>query len=534
MTRRDFLKLAGTTSLGAVLAACAPAPTPAPPPAPTTAPVPTAAPQAQVPASPTPLPKPKRGGVLRIIPADAPTQFDPMMAGTTADVDAMCAAYDNLATRMVAEKDEPIRPGLAESWEYSQDGLSYTFKLRKGVTFHHGKPFTAKDVEYTFQRIQDPKSGSLYAANLRTVSKTEVVDDYTIRFVLKEPNVTFPYLISAAGFGIVPSDRTTEQLAKEPSGTGPFKLAQYTAGERLVFKRNEQYWDKELPYLDELQFSFISEPAAQLVALTSGSVDIVDQVGIENLAQLEKATGIKVVEGPRGLYHLFAMHATEKPFDDVRVRQAFKYAIDRAALQKAILQGRGSIANDQPIGPENAFWANVAPFPYDPAKAKQLLAAAGYADGLKVTLSVAEIGARIIDAAVALQEMVKAAGITITIDKVPMQTYYAQKYMQTPFFVSWWPLLSEPDHILSICYLSKAGFNESGWGDPKLDDLIAKGRQERDPAKRRPIYAEIQKLISEQGGVLIPYFMPLYAATRANVNGYAPAAIIRPQFIWLG
>ncbi|MDE3091930.1 MAG: twin-arginine translocation signal domain-containing protein, partial [Chloroflexota bacterium] len=275
MTRRDFIKLAGTTSLGAVLAACVPTPTPAP----------TTAPPTLAPASPTALPKPKRGGVLRIIPPDVVTQFDPMMAGTAAELDAMCAAYDNLATRMVAEKDEPIRPGLAESWDYSQDGQSYTFKLRKGVTFHHGKPFTAKDVEFTFQRIQAPKSGSQYASHLRMLSKIEVVDDYTIRFILKEPDVTFLYRISAAGFWIVPSDRTAEQLAKEPSGTGPFKLAQYTAGERLVFKRNEQYWDKELPYLDELQFSFISESAAQLAALTSGSVDIVDQVGIENLAQ---------------------------------------------------------------------------------------------------------------------------------------------------------------------------------------------------------------------------------------------------------
>lgn len=524
MTRRDFIKLAGTMTLGAILAACAPTP----------APVPTAIAPTGAPASPTALPKPKRGGVLRIIPADAPTQFDPMMAQTSADVDAMFAMYDNLAARMVAEKGEPIRPQLAESWEYSQDGLSYTFKLRKGVTFHHGTPFTAKDVEYTFQRILDPKSGSQFTSGLKTLSKIEVVDDYTIRFHLKEPNPTFLYRISGGGFGIVPSDRTAAQLAKEPSGTGPYKLAQYTAGERLVLKRNEQYWDKELPYLDELQFSFISEPAAQLAALTSGAADIVDQVGIENLAQLEKAAGVKVVEGPRGLYHLFVMNTATKPFDDVRVRQAFKHAMDRAALQKAILQGKGALGNDQPIGPENTFWANVAPLPYDPAKAKQLLTAAGYADGLKVTLSVADITPRVVDAAVALQEMVKPAGITLTIDKVPMQTYYTQKYMQSPFFVSWWPAFSEPDYILSLAYISKAGFNESGLSDPKLDELIVKGRQERDQTKRQPIYAEVQKLISEQGGVMIPYHMPMYSATRANVNGYAPAGTIRPQFIWLG
>ena len=519
LTRRQCLQFiaggAGAVALQSLLSGCSPI-----------------APAAQSPATTATAGKPKRGGVLRYIPPDSLSQFDPAMGQKNAEISALLCAYDTLTYHDVTTKGEPVRPQLAESWEQSPDGLSYTFKLRQGVTFQHGTPLTAKDVAYTFQRIRDPKMGSHWANNLKTLDKIETTDDYTVKFHLLSPDVTIPYLFAMPGFAIVPHDRTAEQLAKEPGGSGPFKLAQYLPGERLIFKRNENYWNKELPYLDELQFHFISEPAAQFAALTSDAADVIGQISISNVAQIEQAGGLKVVEGEQGRYHLFAMRATEKPFDDVRVRQAFKHAIDRAALQKAILLGRGAIGNDQPIGPSNTFSANVPPLPYDVAKAKQLLTEAGYPNGLEVTLSVAEIMPGIVDAATALQEMFKAAGIIVTLDKVPVPTFFGQKYKKTPFFASWWPLFSEPDYILYSAYLA-GGSNETGWSDPKLTELITQGRRERDQAKRRQIYADVQKMISEQGAVIIPYFIPSLGAARANVNGFVPASPPRLPFVWL-
>jgi peptide/nickel transport system substrate-binding protein len=381
--------------------------------------------------------------------------------------------------------------------------------------------------------LLDPALGSSFGTSLMSLDRMEIVDEATVKFHLKTPDVTLPYKLGNAGLQIVPHDRTNEQLASAPSGTGPFRLTEHVPGERTVIQRNETYWEQDQPYLDEVQLLFIPEAAGQIAALTSGTVDIVAQVGIENLPLLENAEGIQVLENSLGIYHIFVMRAVDKPFDDVRVRQAFKHAIDRAALQGVILQGHGAIGNDQPVVPGSPFWANVTPLAYDVGQAKQLLAEAGYPDGLTVTLSVAEFIPRIVDAAVALQEMLKPAGITLTLDKTPVDSYWAEKYMQTSFFASWWPAYSEPDVPLSLGYVSNAPYHESGLSDPKLDELITKGRGERDLAQRKQVYAEVQQWISQEGAVLIPYFAPLWVATRTNVQGLVPAALIRPQFIWL-
>lgn len=167
-------------------------------------------------------------------------------------------------------------------------------------------------------------------------------------------------------------------------------------------------------------------------------------------------------------------------------------------------------------------------------KAKALLAEAGYPNGLEVTLSTSDIGGpRINDAAIAIQEMVKAAGFTLTLDKVPAGEFWSQKYMQTPFFISWWPVFSDPNAILPDAYSSQGDFNESGWSDPKVDELISAGRAELDVEKRKQLYAEAQQIICEQGATLIPYFAPYLQAIRHNVQGHIPSPRIVYQNLWL-
>jgi len=516
--RRQFLQVAASAAALVSLSACTPLAPPAAPPAGgslATKPVVT---------------EPKRGGVLRLVPADDVTTLDPGTSGTVADVQLGFMLYNTLTRRSEGEAGAPIYPELAKAWEMNEDATIHTFHLHQGVTFHHGTAFTAKDVEYSINRLIDPAFGASIGASLGAIDKLEIVDDFTIKFHLKAPNVTLPFVLSGPGTQIVPHDRTTEALRKEPSGTGPFVLAERIPGERTVVKRNEHYWDKEHPYLDEVQLLVIPEVAA----LTSGTVDMLYQIGLDNLSMLENAAGVELLESSQGVYPVFVMHVADKPFDDLRVRQAFKHAIDRAALHKAMMQGRGIIGNDQPIGPGSPFWADVQPLAYDVEKAKNLLAEAGYPDGVEVTLSTAEIGGpRLNDAAIAIQEMVKAAGITITIDKGPVGSFYAEKYMKVPFFVSWWPVFSEPDGILPLAYRAQGFYNESGWSDPNVDELIATGRGKQDLEKRKAIYAEVQQIISEQGGVLIPYFAPFLQAIRSNLHGHIPGTRVAYQNVWL-
>ena len=523
LSRRHFLQIVGGGAASlALLSACVP-------PTPTSQ---SSAPDASVASDAT---TPQQGGVLRIAMSDDVTTLDPATGvNAAADIQLGFLLYNTLTRRSEGETGTPIYPELAESWEVNEEATIHTFHLVQNATFQHGTAFTAKDVEYTVNRLLDPSLGSSVGNSLGSIDKMEIVDDFTIKFHLKAPNVTLPFVLSGPGTQIVPHDRTTEELVKEPAGTGPFVLAERMPGERTVVKRNTNYWDKTHPYLDEVHLLMLPEPTSQIAALTSGTADMLYQIGLESVPTLENAPDVMVLESIQGIYPVFVMRVTEKPFADVRVRQAFKHAIDRAALNQAIWQGRGSIGNDQPIGPGSPFWADVPPLAYDLAKAKELLTAAGYPDGVEVTLSTADVGGpRLNDAAIAIQEMVKAAGITITIDKVPVGAYYGQKYMQVAFFVSWWPVFSEPDGVLPLAYASQGFYNESGLSDPKLDDLIVAGRGELNGEKRHAIYAEIQQMISEQGGVLIPYFAPILQAVRSNVKGHIPGARVAYQNLWL-
>ena len=385
---------------------------------------------------------------------------------------------------------------------------------------------------YTFQRLLDPALGSSVSATLHFLDRVVAVDEQIVEFQLKTPNVILPSTLANFFFSIVPHDRTSEQLSQQSAGSGPFQLAEQVPGERAVLKRNPQYWHPEQPYLDEVQLLTITEATSQIAALTSGTVDMVAQVGLEQLPVLEPNAEIKLIEN-QGLAHLFVMRVTDKPFDDVRVRQAFKHAVDRPALQQLILQGHGQPGNDQPVSPHSPYWANVPPLAYDIEKAKQLLADAGYADGVAVTLTVTDLTPRIVDAAVALQEMVKPAGINITLEKTSMDVYLSEKYGQTPFYVDWVPLPLEPDNVLTLSFGREAPFNLSGWSDDRVDELVNNARQEREPAKRKQMYGEVQQRISQEGAVLIPYFAPGWIATRTHVQGIIPSNFIRAESIWL-
>ncbi|MCB0063541.1 MAG: ABC transporter substrate-binding protein [Caldilineaceae bacterium] len=441
--------------------------------------------------------------------------------------------YNNLTRRSEGEVGAPLYPELADAWEMNDDATVHTFYLHQGVHFHHGTPFTARDVEYTINRLIDPAFGSNVGTALGVIDRLEIIDEFTIRVHLKMPNATLPYLLGEAGMQIVPHDRSSEELSQEATGTGPFVLADRIPGERIVARRNERYWEDARPYLDEVQLMVIPEVATQVAALSSGTIDMLPQVGFDILPAVEQIADVTILESLQSIYPIFAMRVTDAPFDDLRVRQAFKHAIDRAALHTVIMQGRGGIGNDQPIGPGSSFWADVPPLAYDVEKAQQLLNEAGYSDGVAVTLAAADTGGpRVTDAAVAIQEMVKAAGITMSIERVPASTFYAEKFMQAPFFTSWWPAYSEPDGILPLSYVTEGVYNLSGWSTPRVDELVAAGRGEPDAEQRKALYAEVQAIISAEGGVLIPYFAPYLQAVRSNLHGHIPASRVVYQQLW--
>jgi len=516
LNRRQLLQWLGGAATGLTLAAC----TAGTPPA-----------QPEVAASPSS--QPQRGGVLRIAFADTLTQLDPALAVSNAEIAYGFTVFENLTSVDYTDPAYPVIPALAESWATSEEGRVWTFQVRAGVKFHHGAPLTAQDVVYTMERIMDPALGSAGNSQLQLVEGVTAPDALTVQFTLRNPHVEFARVLATFALQIVPQGYSSEQLATAPVGTGPFQVKSHTPGERLVLVRNEAYWEQALPYLDEVQHLYITDPSAQQAALTSATVDLLAQVSAPTLALLEAGPPLTIIEYPLGFYPVFAMRVDQKPFDDLRVRQALKHAVDRDALRKVVWRDHGTVGNDQPVPPASPFWADAPALAYDVEKAKALLAEAGYANGVTVPLAVAEITPGIVDAAVALQEMAKAAGITITLERTATDSYWAEKYMQTPFFVSFWPGLADPDEILTFAYHAQGFFNESGWSKPEVDQAIEAARAENDPAKRQALYADIQQVIATEGGVLIPYFSPQFMALRNAVQGVPPYVVPLVRGAWL-
>ena len=475
---------------------------------------------------------PQRGGTLRVAFPGAALQLDPAFLGSYEEFQIMLAAYDrliNLDDRLTAQ------PALATAWHVASDGLSWDFELRQGVTFHHGLPFTAKDVVYTFERIFDPTLASPVAAVISFVDHVEAVDEFTARFYLKLPNADLPVWLAGPDFAISAHDRGTEALQTAASGTGPFRLTDFVSGDHAHFVRNESYWQADLPYVNELHFLYIPESATQVAALLSGEIDVMWQLGFENIAALEAAENVQLFETPGGGTNPIVMRVTEEPFTDVRVRQALKHCVDRAGMRQVVLQGRGELGNDQSIPPVSSFWAEIEPLPYDLEKAKALLTEAGYADGLDLTLVTSTVRPGMVESAVAFQEMVKQAGINIAIEMAPAASYWDTVWLQAPFSMSNWGLLATADEILSQQEHSTSEWNESAFSDPRVDAAIEAARSENDPTKRYEYYAQAQEIIVNEGGRIIPYFRPALSAARSNVNGLTPSPLELMHFysVWL-
>ncbi|MCB0107891.1 MAG: ABC transporter substrate-binding protein [Caldilineaceae bacterium] len=502
VSRRRFLQAAGTLTGLSLVAACTLVGSPSP---------------STGPAGDTAPTGPQRGGTLTVVLPGTVTSLDPALVRGY-DMQVLILSLYEPLVKLDAER--VAQPALAEAWEVSEDGLQWTFTLRPDVIFHHGTALQAQDVVHTFTRVLDPDFGSPYRQILQFVAGVEALDASTVQFTLRGPNIEFPQYLSAYATCIVPHDRSDEELATAPSGTGPFRLTEYVPGESAYTVRNESYRIPDLPYLDEVRHVYMTESATQITALTSGTADVLWQVGVESLGALESNPDIQILEVAAGAHQPIHMRVTEPPFDDLRVRQALKQLINRNDMRQAVLQGRGTLGNDQPISTVSPYWAEIPALTYDVEGAKALLAEAGYADGLALTLTTTSARPGMLETAVVFQEMAKAAGVTITINQLPADAYFpVSMERHGNFFMDNWAMLPTDNLMLTVVYSSQGPLNIMGWHTPELDSMIAATRSEADMAARQELYTQIQTLIGAEGATIIPYFRPVLAAARSGVEG---------------
>ncbi|MFC1897528.1 ABC transporter substrate-binding protein [Chloroflexota bacterium] len=458
----------------------------------------------------------KYGGTLRVALIADNNTVDPAFITSSADYAFTQITYDNLTWR---QHDLTLKPMLATSWEANEDATVFTFHLREGVKFHHGKVFNADDVVFTFERILDPDTGSVGRASLDSISKVTKIDDYTVQFEVSSPNAFLPDAMSITQARILPSDINVDRFATEEFGTGPFICTEYLPGERAVFERNPDYWDEGLPYLDEVVFYYMPEPETRVEALKTASVDVYHEVGALALEGLEATAGVVISETSSATYINMAMIETIPPFDNKLVRQALQAATNREEILQVAMFGRGVIGNDTTIPPTDPHYDSTQEIPpYDIEKAKQLLADAGYPDGIDVTLHTSTIGQGMVETAVAFKESAEPAGIRVTIKQHPSDSYWSNVWMVEPFtMVSWNG--RPPDQALSLVYLCGTAWNETQMCIPELDELIIRARGETDFEQRKQTYAEVQRILIDDASRIIPVFRPVFEGLRDNVRG---------------
>lgn len=459
----------------------------------------------------------QRGGTIRAAKAHGNTgdTLDPA-TWTNGYMVALTYGMNGFLTKVGT--DGSLEPELAESWEASSDAKTWRFKIRQGVTFHSGRPLTLDDVvdSINYHRGENSKSAAKPIVE-PIVGITKDGED-TLVFELETGSADFPFVFTDYHLAICPSDGAGGIDWRSGDGCGAYRLVSFDPGVVARLERHEGDWDPDRGFFDGVEMLSIVDTNARTTALVSGDVDVIDNLDLKTVALLGRNPGVAIhsIAGPK--YFSFAARADTAPLDDVNVRLALKHAINREELVEKILFGHGTVGNDQPIGPSYRFYnPDLAQTPYDPDKAKFYLKEAGL-DGLKVELSAADAAwAGAVDGAVLYQNSAAPAGIEIDVKRVPNDGYWSDVWLKAPFCAVYWGGRPTEDQIFSTAYQSGAAWNDSKWENARFDELLVKARAELDDAKRREMYHEMQQIVSQDGGTVLPMFANFTFATNDKI-----------------
>jgi peptide/nickel transport system substrate-binding protein len=474
----------------------------------------------------------RRGGVLRIGLGGSAENFDPHHQTTFESIWPNGMMYSRVVR---INADMEVEPDLAVSWEPSEDGTEWYFELRDDVLFHNGREFTAEDVVHSIRRVKDPDEGTAFASQIEMVEDLEAVSNTELTVYLTAPYADLLYVLGFYPFRIIPIEEA-DSLSTDPVGTGPYRLRSHSPDERTVLERFEDYFNlEEEAFLDEIHYIKMDEETARLTALTGGTIDFVNEISPPALPMVEDTPGIVMEEVTTGSYHTIIMMVTDPPFDDVRVRQAFKAVMDRGQFVQAVLQGYGVEAADQPVPPIDPMYGDVPIPERNIEHARELLAEAGYPDGIDIELHTTAGRVGLQESALTFQELASEAGIRVEVTNHPVDAYWADIWMQRPFHMSNWGQRPNADLALSVAYLDGAPWNESRWVNERFEELVRTARETLDEDERRELYREAQEILSEDGAVGIPYFMSVMGAWSERMHGYQmnPMRQVDLHRVWL-
>lgn len=512
----------------------------------------------------------KLGGVLRMNEEETPRSLDPVRIGDSASHDIGTQLFDGLLN---FNNQIELEPGIAERYEISNDGLTYTFYLRKGVSFHDnpcfpdgkGREVKAEDVKYSFTRVLNPENQStgvwLFDKMVEGASEYlngqadevtgfQAIDDYTFQLRLIKPFGPFIYRIAMAYGFIVPREAVEyygKDFFQHPVGTGPFRFVHWKPGQEILLARNEQYWKRDkdgvqLPYLDGIRISRINDFKISFLEFDVGNLDFIKQIHedvwskvFDNNNQVRpEYQKYQILSKPLWVLQYFGFNLTQPPFkDNHALRQAINYAVDREAIIQYVMNGRGQPANGVvPVGIPG-YRSDVEGYSYNPDKAKELLAQAGYPNGEglgEIVLQLNSGGTVNESIAEAVQEQLRKVGINIRLQVMDWAQHLENVDNNKAIFfrMGWVADYPDPENFLQLLWsksFSPEGPNHSRYSNPEFDRIYEEAITIADTQKRFELYRQAEKIAVDDAPWLFLFFTTRYHMAQPYVKNY----VLNPQ-----
>ncbi|MFW6049228.1 MAG: ABC transporter substrate-binding protein [Candidatus Bipolaricaulota bacterium] len=464
-----------------------------------------------------------------VIQGANPTGLDPTVHREGPTYNITINIFDSLLRRTA---DSDIVPALAESYERETD-KSWVFHLREDVKFHNGEELTAEAVKFSVDRIFDPELKSTRATDLDWIESVEVIDEYTVRIEANKVFALADHYFSE--LQIVPPDYVEEVGDKEfnlkPVGTGPFEFVRWDQGNRVVLKRNADYWDGPSD-VSEVTFRFISSAASRMATLLGGDADLVADVPVTAIEQIEKrsTTKLGVATGSRVIF-VGLDSVQDTPLENVKVRQALNYAVNKDAIIESLLHGLAeetvTLLTEKDLG----FNPDVEPYPYDPEKAEELLEEAGYPDGFEIDM--ATLSGRYINdkqVAQAIAGYLKEVDVEVNLDVLEFGTFNDQlfsKQINPMFLVGWGNPVFDASYVFDFIVRSDGLIRTIQ--SEEIDELLTEGRTTTDQGKREAAYQEAVELVQQQAPAIFLYKQPVLYGMSERLN-WTPRS---DEFLWV-
>ncbi|GED69918.1 diguanylate phosphodiesterase [Brevibacillus reuszeri] len=454
------------------------------------------------------------GGTVRVAMATEPDNLDPYLSAATDTSSMMDNVFDGL---FEAGENSELVPAIAESYQVTEDGLTYTFKIRKGIKFHDGSDLTAEDVQYSYAKLSGLNGKEPLSAKFAAIEKIDTPDDFTVVVKLKEKDAAF---LAANIIAIVPKDY--EKQSEKPIGAGPFKFSSYTPGQQLVLERNDQFYEQEKkPALERIEFKIMPDSNASVLAMQSGDIDMIPGISDQGAKQL--GAGFQIVSGPQNMVQLMALNNSVKPLNDVRVRQAINYAIDKDVIIQTVAEGNGvKLGSNMSPAMKRYYQEGLTErYQTDVEKAKALLKEAGYEKGFKLAITVPSNYSFHVDTAQVIAEQLKAVGIEAEIKQIEWSSWLEDVYNNAKYEATIIGLTGKLDpHEVLGRFETTYRKNFYKFSNAEFDDLVNRGRTEVDETKRADLYKEAQTILTEQAVAVFIMDPSRSVALKENLHGF--------------